>query len=125
MSEQLSKVFPNINDLKKQDDEQFKEDVDNLTEILTKIGENDTPFEFEFYTGGKNERVNEIIRGIGSSSDNLEFLDFLQSNQCKKILVINKLKIHIETGNIYHDDEDTKESVFNFSLTSKIQLQEL
>ena len=93
MSEQLSKVFPNINDLKKQDDEQFKEDVDNLTEILTKIGENDTPFEFEFYTGGKNERVNEIIRGIGSSSDNLEFLDFLQSNQCKKILVINKLKI--------------------------------
>ena len=125
MSEQLSKVFPNINDLKKQDDEQFKEDVDNLTEILTKIGENDTPFEFEFYTGGKNERFNEIIRGIGSSSDNLEFLDFLQSNQCKKILVINKLKIHIETGNIYHDDEDTKESVLNFSLTSKIQLQEL
>ena len=62
MSEQLSKIFPNINDLKKQDEEQFKEDVDNLTEILIKIGEDDMPFEFEFFTGGKNEKFDDFIR---------------------------------------------------------------
>ena len=39
---------------------------------------------------------------IRPSSDNLEFL------------VNNKLKIHIETGNIYHDVKDAKKSIFDF-----------
>ena len=44
----------------------------------------------------------------------LYFLDFLQSDKCKQILVNNKLKIHVETGNIYYDDQDTKESILDF-----------
>ena len=28
-----------------------------LTEILTRIGEDDTPFKFEFFTGGKNTKI--------------------------------------------------------------------
>ena len=71
LSEQLSKFFPSINDLKEQDEEQFKKDVDNLTEVLAKIGEDDTPFEFEFFTGGKNEKFDELILGTGVSSDSL------------------------------------------------------
>ena len=31
---------------------------------------------------------------------------------CKEILENNKLKIHIETGNIYYKNEDTNESIF-------------
>ena len=80
------------------------EDVNDLTEILTRIGEDDTPFEIEFFTVGKNKKIDDAIRSIGPSSNNLEFLDFLQSDQCKQILVSNKLKIHIETSNIYHND---------------------
>ena len=89
------------------------EDVNDLTEILTRIGEDDTLFEFEFFTGGQNKKFDDIIPGIGPSSDNLEFLDFLQSDQCEPILVRNKLKIHIETGNIYHNDQDTNESILD------------
>ena len=62
----------------------------------------------------KNRKIGEIIRTIGPSTNNLDFLDFLQSDQCKRILVNNKLKIHIETGNIYHDDQDTNKSILNF-----------
>ena len=90
------------------------EDVNDLTEILTRIGEDDTLFEFEFFTGGQNKKFDDIIPGIGPSSDNLEFLDFLQSDQCEPILVRNKLKIHIETGNIYHNDQDTNKSILDF-----------
>ena len=91
------------------------EDVNDLTEILSRIGEDDTPFEFEFdfFTGEKSKKFDDIIRGIGPSRNNLEFLDFLQSDQCKQILVSNKLKIHIETGNIYHNDQDTNESILD------------
>ena len=88
--------------------------MDDLTEILSRIGEDDTPFEYDFFTSGKNKKYDDIICSIGPSSDNLDFLDFLQSDQCKQILVNNNLKIHIETGSIYQDDEDTNESILNF-----------
>ena len=32
----------------------------------------------------------------------------------QKIFVSNKLKIHIETGNIYYDNNNTNESIFDF-----------
>ena len=93
--------------------------MNDLTEILTRIGEDDTPFEFEYFTGEKNKKFDDIICGIGPSSDNFEFLDFLQSDQCKQILVSLKLKIHIETGNIYHNDQDTNESILDFSFSQQ------
>ena len=88
--------------------------MNDLTEVLTRTGEDYTPFEFEFFTGGKTKIFDDIIRDIGPSSHNLDFLDFLQSDQCKQILVNNKLKIHIQTGNIYYDDQDANESILDF-----------
>ena len=41
----------------------------------------------------------------------MEFLGFLQSDYYKDILQSNDLKIHIQTGNIYYQDTDTKESI--------------
>ena len=51
---------------------------------------------------------------IGLSSDNIDFLDFLRLDICECILISNKLKIHLETGNIYFNDQDTNESIFDF-----------
>ena len=93
--------------------------MNDLTEILTRIGEDDAPFEFEYFTGEKNKKFDDIICRIGPSSDNFEFLDFLQSDQCKKILVSIKLKIHIETGNIYHNDQETNKSILDFSFSQQ------
>ena len=90
------------------EDEKREMDMENLTEILSKIGD-DKPFEFEFFTGVKNKKFDDTMRSYGFSTDNLEFLDFLQSDICKKILTSNKLKIHVETGNIYYDNNDTSE----------------
>ena len=41
----------------------------------------------------------------------MEFLGFLQSDYYKDILQSNDLKIHIQTGNIYYQDTDTKECI--------------
>ena len=89
-----------------------------MTKVLSRIGE-DAPFEFEFFGGGENKKFSEYIKSLASSTDNLKFLDFLQSNICEKILKDNKLKIHIETGNIYYDDRDTNESIFDFILNQQ------
>ena len=42
------------------------------------------------------------------------FVDFLQTDYCKEFLQSNDLKIHIEAGNIYYQDTDTNESIFEF-----------
>ena len=56
------------------------------------------------------------MRGLGLSTSNLEFLDFIQSELGEQILQNNKLKIHIDTGNIYYDNKDTNKSIFSFVL---------
>ena len=117
LSEQLSKLFPEINQVtdEKLDDENSEIDMENLTEILSKIGD-EKPFEFEIFTGDENKKFDDTMRSYGLWIDNLEFLDFLQSNICKKILTTNQLKIHVETANIYYDNNNTSKSIFDFFL---------
>ena len=96
-----------------------------MNEILDKIGKDEDEddqklFEFEFLTGGEKQKLNEYIGHFRLSSDNLEFLDFLQSDFCKEILESNDLKIHIETGNIYYKNIDTNESIFEFFRNQQI-----
>ena len=88
--------------------------MENLAEILSKIGDDEKPFQLELFTGGENKKFDDTVRSYGLSTDNLEFLDFLQSDICKKILATNKFKIHVETGNIYYDNNDISESIFDF-----------
>ena len=57
LSEQLSKIFPNIDEVNKLDEEKFKEKADDLTEFLHRIGEDDTPFEFEFLLAEKTTKM--------------------------------------------------------------------
>ena len=54
------------------------------------------------------------MRGAALLPDNLEFLDFLQSDQCKQIFIENKLKINVESSNIYYDNTDTNKGILDF-----------
>ena len=51
---------------------------------------------------------------LSVSSNFLDFLDFLQSAECEETLVQNKLKIHVESGDIFHNNIDTNESIYGF-----------
>ena len=72
-----------------------------------------------------NQTFENYAKAFGLSPSNLEFLDFLQSDECKEIFLVNKLQIHIETGNIYYDNKDTNESIYDFFLNNKIQIKGL
>ena len=95
----------------------FKErtlDIDDFVEKIGKNEESEATFEFEFFNGGKNSKFDSFVKKFGLTSENIQFVKFLQSEYCKEILQSNSLKIHIETGNIYYDDKDTNESIFHF-----------
>ena len=118
LSDKLQKLFPNIEqEIENTDKADLHIDFENLSQILSQIENKIVPFEFEFFQGGKNEKFREmIIGGIDSSNDTIDLINFLESKICQNILVENKLKIHIETGNIYFDNNDINESIHSFIL---------
>ena len=118
LSDQLQNLFPNIEqETDNSDKADLHIDFENLSQTLSQIENKIVPFEFEFFQGGKNEKFREIIiGGIDSSNDTIDFINFLESKICQKILVENRLKIHIEIGNIYFDNNDTNESIHSFIL---------
>ena len=113
LSQQLQSIFPDVNETIKEESETFKEKIEDLDEIINKVSNIDDDqdeqkiFEFEFFTGGTNQKFDLFVRKFGLSSENMEFLDFLQWDYCKEILENNDLKIRIETGNIYYKNNDT------------------
>ena len=95
----------------------FKERTLDIVEFVEKVSraeKSEAMFQFEFFTGGENSKFNSFVKRFGLTTENMDFIDLLQSEYCKEILQQNDLKIHIETGNIYYDDKDTNESIFEF-----------
>ena len=120
LPQQLQSIFPDVNEIIKEESETFKEKIEDLDEIINKLSNIDNDqdeqkiFEFEFFTGGTNQKFDSFVQKFGLSSENLEFLEFLQWDDCKEILENNVLKIHIESGNIYYKNNDTNQSIFEF-----------
>ena len=119
ISENLEKLFPDIEQINK--DEKNADvvlDYSNLAETLSAIEPTEIlPFEFEFFKGGPHPQFEEILKSTSDiNEDTTEFINFLQGNICKNILENNKLKIHVESGKIFYDNEDTNESIFDFIL---------
>ena len=81
--------------------------IPELTEILPKIDEGEVPKQLKFFEGGQNKEFEDKVKLIGLSTDSIEFLEFLQSDFGLEIFIENKLKIHIETGNIFFNNLDT------------------
>ena len=118
---QLSKLFPEIQDdggggyLRQEDDQKINESpIPQLTEILSKIDKCELPKQLEFFDGGQNKEFEDKAKLIVLSTDSIEFLEFLQSSFCQELLIENKLKIHIDSGNILFDNLDTNESIYGF-----------
>ena len=85
-----------------------------ITEILSKIDKGKVPKQLEFFEGGQNKEFEYRLKLIGSLTDSIKFLEFLQSDFCQEIFIENKLKIDIETGYIFFNNLDTNESIYCF-----------
>ena len=121
LSKQLSKLFPEVEDgsgggyLSQEDNQKINElPIPELTEILSKIDKGEVPKQLEFFEGGQNKEFEDKVKLIGLSTDSIQFLEFLQSSFYQELLIENKLKIPIESGNIFFNNLDTNESIYGF-----------
>ena len=115
LSTQLSKLFPEVEDSKKIIDDKNDEKINELS-ILQKFCPKqlnifEVPKQLNIFEKGENMEFENRVTSIGFSTDSIQFLDFLQSNFCQEILIQNKLKIHIETENIFFNNLDTNQSI--------------
>ena len=120
LSEQIPKLFPEVEN---DSVNYFSQDNDNdqkinelpmseLTESLSKIGKGEVAKKLQFFEGGQDKKIEDKVKLIGLTADSMEFLEFLQSDFCQQILIENKLKNHIETGNVFFNNLDTDESIY-------------
>ena len=114
-SDELNRLFPEANEKIAEQEEKIGDlPLNNLVDILSKIDKGEIPKELNFFVGGLNNEFENRVRSLGISTSSSEFLDFLQSDICADIMKANKLKIHVESGNIYHDNNDTNKSIYSF-----------
>ena len=62
----------------------------------------------------KKKEFENKVKLIGLSTDSIERLEFLQNSFRQKLLIENKLKIHIKSRNIFFNNLDTNESIYSF-----------
>ena len=114
-SDELPKLFPEANEKIAEQEEKINDlPLNNLEEIFSKIDKGEIPKELKFFVGGLNNEFENRVRSLGISTDSNDFLDFFQPDICADLMTVNKLKIHIESGNIYHNNTDTNESIYGF-----------
>ena len=68
----------------------------------------------KFFFGGDNTHFKNKLINLGLENNNEAFIEFLLSEFCARIMKEDKLKIHIESGNIYFDDFNTGETIYDF-----------
>ena len=83
-----------------------------------------------FFISG-NSGINELriqatnIQKSELNKSNKAFLDYLTSNYAPETLAKNKIKIHLDTGNIYRDNTNLEESIYDFLLAQQSETKKL
>ena len=88
----------------------------NEGEILTKLDKDEIPQELEFFSGGA-ENVRSLFSRIDSHNlirGNEDFVNFLGTEECQEALQRDGISIHVPTGNIFINNQNTEESIYTF-----------
>ena len=129
-SKEITKIFPKIKqeelDFGEADRDEFKDESEDNYAFLDKYEKKttdediDMEADLDFFVGGdKNRRklIDNAISYVGElNNSNKMFLEYLTSNYGAHVLSKNKLKIHLESGQFFHDNNITNESIYDFLL---------
>ena len=92
--------------------------IPNTQTLFKELKEEKLPEELKFFSGetnGGNELRFHALQNIGTLNESNEhFLDYLSSDFAREILSKNIMKIHLDTGNIYCNNLNMRESIYSF-----------
>ena len=86
--------------------------------MIAELDRGKLPNQLKFFEGDVAKKIQcckRCEKNIGNlSKASLEFLEYLSSDYGKELLQKNKLKIHVESGEIFHDNVNTGKNFYNF-----------
>ena len=89
----------------------------NESEILTELDKDEIPQELEFFSGG-TEQAKSLFSKLDSHNligrGNEDFVNYLGTEECQEVLQRDGISIHIPTGNIFINNQNTEESLYTF-----------
>ena len=92
--------------------------VSNIQSMIKELNEGKLPDQLKFCSREEKEEYllkTHACKTVGVlSKGNEGFLEYLASKYGRDVLQKNKLKIHLENGEIYQDNISTGESLYNF-----------
>ena len=133
----LNKLFPKAAEIF--NDQKIDVDYDDLPKheitipntqtMLKELNDGKLPEYLKFFSGGSNSD-NELqfhaMQNIGMlNKSNKHFLDYLSSDFAKESLAKNKIKIHLDTVDIYYNNLNMKEIIYNFVYAQQDETKKL
>ena len=111
-----------LNSIENDDDEidiqKIADDDSDISSVIDGLKDGNLPIDLKFFCGGeknKQKLIENATKNIGVLNDsNKKFISYLTSKYGDFVLAKNKIKIHLETGQIFHDNNLTNESFYDF-----------
>ena len=83
--------------------------------LFSELNKGHLPQELKVFSSG-NELLDEAIKRFGHlNASNCAFLNHLSLSSGQDLLQRNKIKIHLESGDIFINDNNSKESIYFLS----------
>ena len=100
------------------DENEAIEDDFDVSSVVGGLKDGNEPIDLDFFCGGeknKQKLFENATKNIGVLNDsNKKFISYLTSKYGDFVLSKNKIKIHLESGQIFHDNNITNESFYDF-----------
>ena len=109
----VTKLFPKADEIKKEPEDDY-ESISKVQTDMSKLNK----YDLQFFSGGekmKKKLFESVSKNVDIINDsNQKFLEFSTSNFDKNLLTKNKIQIHIDSGQIFHDNKITSETLYDF-----------
>ena len=97
--------------------------------MFEELNEGKLPEQLKFVSSGSSGGSGLKIRAvqkIGSLNEsNNDFVEYLTTDYGREVLAKNKMKIHLETGNIYYNNKNMQERIYDFLLAQQDETEKL
>ena len=113
LDENLQNVFPDADRVFEAEPDEAKENY-AFEESSSTLERGEIPRELEFFTGGENTNFRQRLDMLDLNKNNSNFVDYLTSEECRDALERDNISIHIDSGDIFINNPNTKESIYNF-----------
>ena len=128
-SDTITKTFPKTRKSDTISEESFLEnynkigDVEDessadISSVIDGLKDGNLSIDLEFFCGGeknKEKLIENATKNIGVLNDSTKnFISYLTSKYSDFVLTKNKIKIHLKSSQIFHDNNLTSESFYDF-----------